>query len=100
MKENNQVLSETVIQTLVDTYPGWTYYKETEISYLSFDCQFSSFQSAFLFLTKLAFVSETLDHHAEIWNLYKHVKLKLYTHTSNLITEKDSKFVNLLMSKD
>jgi len=97
MKHPNQILNEESILTFLKAFPQWNYSKEQTISYLSFEHTFNSFQSAFLFLTKLAFVSEYMNHHAEIWNVYNKVRLKLYTHDSNAITTKDLEFIRLLM---
>ncbi|MBL0955614.1 MAG: 4a-hydroxytetrahydrobiopterin dehydratase [Leptospira sp.] len=97
MKQPNQILNEESILTFLKAFPQWIYTKEKTLGYLSFEHSFVSFKSAFLFLTKLAFVSESLDHHAEIWNVYNKVRLKLYTHESNAITSKDLEFIQMLM---
>ncbi|ABZ93321.1 4a-hydroxytetrahydrobiopterin dehydratase [Leptospira biflexa serovar Patoc strain 'Patoc 1 (Ames)'] len=97
MKELNPSLTETEIQTLLNNYPLWKWNKENGIPFLTMEYKFPSFPSAFLFLTKLAFVSESLDHHAEIWNVYNQVRLKLYTHDQNTLTKKDYEWIKRLM---
>lgn len=97
MKQPNQILNEETIETFLKDFPQWKYTKEQTLSYLSFENSFVSFTSAFLFLTKLAFVSESLDHHAEIWNVYNKVRLKLFTHETNAITSKDLELIRILM---
>ena len=47
---------------------------------LSRDFEFSDFKEAFSFLSQVALISEELNHHAEIWNVYNKVTLKLSTH--------------------
>ena len=41
---------------------------------------FKDFISAFSFLSKVALISEKLDHHPEIINVYNKVTIKLSTH--------------------
>ncbi len=51
---------------------------------------FKDFLEAFAFMTKIAIVSEKMNHHATITNTYNTVELWLTTHDEgNTITEKD-----------
>jgi len=51
---------------------------------------FKDFISAFSFLTKVALISEKLDHHPEILNIYNKVTIKLSTHDiGNKVSKKD-----------
>jgi 4a-hydroxytetrahydrobiopterin dehydratase len=53
---------------------------------------FKDFVQAFAFMTKVAIVSEKMNHHATITNTYNTVELWLTTHDAgNTITEKDRK---------
>jgi 4a-hydroxytetrahydrobiopterin dehydratase len=53
---------------------------------------FKDFVQAFAFMTKVAIVSEKMNHHATITNTYNTVELWLTTHDKgNTITEKDRK---------
>ena len=56
------------------------------VKHLSFkDCI-----SAFSFLSKVALISEKLDHHPEIINVYNKVTIKLSTHDiGNKVSKKD-----------
>ena len=48
------------------------------------------FISAFSFLSKVALISEKLDHHPEIINVYNKVTIKLSTHDiGNKVSKKD-----------
>jgi 4a-hydroxytetrahydrobiopterin dehydratase len=52
--------------------------------------QFKDFKEAFAFLTKVALVSETADHHPTIKNTWNTVELWLSTHDAgNVVTAKD-----------
>ena len=51
---------------------------------------FKDFISAFSFLSKVALISEKLDHHPEIINVYNKVTIKLSTHDiGNKVYKKD-----------
>ena len=65
--------------------------------------QFSDFQEAFAFMTRVAFLAEKMDHHPNLSNVYNKVSIELTTHDAgNLVTEKDRKLAlaidNLLKS--
>ena len=54
--------------------------------------EFKNFIEAFSFITKVAIVSETLNHHPTIINEYNRVEIQLCTHDKNdTITKKDYK---------
>jgi 4a-hydroxytetrahydrobiopterin dehydratase len=51
---------------------------------------FKDFVNAFGFITKIALISEKLNHHATITNTYNTVELWLCTHDAgNVVTQKD-----------
>lgn len=51
---------------------------------------FKDFISAFSFLSKVALISEKLNHHPEIINVYNKVTIKLSTHDiGNKVSKKD-----------
>ena len=52
--------------------------------------KFKDFTQAIQFINKVAEVSESLNHHPEIRNVYSKVEIFLYTHDSgDVITDKD-----------
>ncbi len=52
--------------------------------------KFNDFRSAFLFMTQVAEVAETQDHHPWWSNMYNEVDFKLSTHDAgDTVTEKD-----------
>lgn len=71
-----------------------------ESNALTCEFEFKDFKEAFSFLTKIALVSEKLDHHAEIWNIYNKVKLKVSSHDTEPkgggITQFDLEFIKLV----
>lgn len=97
MKRNYQMLTEEEIESILQRYPEWQRIQNGNVSHFYLERKFSSFTDAFLFLTKLAFVSESLDHHAEIWNDYNLVRLTLYTHEVKGLTKTDEAFIEQSM---
>ena len=53
--------------------------------------QFKDFKEALDFINKVGQISESMNHHPEITNVYNKVTLKLKTHDKNQITELDHK---------
>jgi 4a-hydroxytetrahydrobiopterin dehydratase len=53
------------------------------------DFIFKDFQSAFSWMTKIAFVAEKMDHHPEWFNVYNKVQVTLTTHDAGGITQLD-----------
>mgnify|MGYP000917499554 FL=1 len=51
--------------------------------------EFGSLILAFAFMTKVAMLAETLNHHPEWSNVYGRVVIELITHEINDISEKD-----------
>ena len=59
--------------------------------------QFKDFKDAFAFLTKVAIVSETVNHHPTIKNTWNTVELWLSTHDAgNVVTEKDHQLAKMI----
>ncbi len=51
--------------------------------------KFGDFVEAFGFMTKVAIVSEKLDHHPELFNVYNRVTIDLTTHDASGISSLD-----------
>ncbi|TGL24734.1 4a-hydroxytetrahydrobiopterin dehydratase [Leptospira bourretii] len=97
MREKPTDLSEKEIESLLDTYKEWELDTKDGIPFLKMEKEFRNFTEAFSFITKVALVSESIDHHAEIWNVYNKLRLQLLTHETNSLTTKDKEFITLLM---
>ena len=50
---------------------------------------FQNFPQALDFIVQVGAVSEKMNHHPEIYNVYNKVKLRLTTHDYNGVTQKD-----------
>ncbi len=51
--------------------------------------KFNSFSRALGFLIEVGLASEKRNHHPELWNNYDKVNIRLTTHDSNGVTDKD-----------
>ncbi|TGL44968.1 4a-hydroxytetrahydrobiopterin dehydratase [Leptospira perdikensis] len=97
MREIPKNLTKSEIDTLLQTYGDWKLETEGNLSFFIFYKEFRNFKDAFGLIAKLALVSEALDHHAEIWNTYNKVRLKLFTHETHSLTTRDKDFITKLM---
>ena len=83
-----QRLTDTEIQTALGELSGWS----LQGNKLHRQFKFANFNQAFGFMTRLALVAETLNHHPEWSNVYNRVNIDLITHDAGGITELDVKF--------
>ena len=78
-------LTDAQIQENLTQVDGWT----IEDGKLHKEFQFDTFVSAFGFMTQLALVAESLNHHPEWFNVYNRVTIELTTHDAGGISELD-----------
>ncbi|MFM7628068.1 MAG: 4a-hydroxytetrahydrobiopterin dehydratase [Algoriphagus sp.] len=58
---------------------------------------FRDFSEAFAFMTRVAFLAETQQHHPNWSNVYNRVDVALTTHDAgNMVTEKDRKLAKAI----
>ncbi len=82
-------LTDQELAEALQTVPGWT----KTMNKITRTFKFGNFREAMAFLLHVAFISETMDHHAEIYNVYNTVKLELNTHDAgNQVTVRDVRF--------
>jgi len=59
--------------------------------------KFANFQEAFAFMTRVAFLAESQQHHPNWSNVYNTVEIELTTHDDgNIITDKDRKLAKAI----
>lgn len=68
----------------------WT----AENNRLSQKFHFQHFKEAFAFMTEVALIAESMNHHPDWRNVYNIVEFKLQTHDVGGITELDYKLAN------
>lgn len=80
-----QKLSEPELVSQLKTISGW----EIIAGKLHREFVFHDFSEAFAWMTKLAMLSEKLDHHPSWTNVFNRVAVDLWTHDVGGITELD-----------
>ncbi|MFT3909195.1 MAG: 4a-hydroxytetrahydrobiopterin dehydratase [Ferruginibacter sp.] len=79
-------LSIEEINTKLQSLNNWKFMNEG----IEKDFTFKDFNQAFAFLTRIAMLSEKMDHHAEWSGVYNKVHIRLSTHDSGGVTSKDT----------
>ncbi|MGA7937287.1 MAG: 4a-hydroxytetrahydrobiopterin dehydratase [Kovacikia sp.] len=78
-------LSDEALKAALSQLQGWS----LKDGKLHRQFQFGSFVEAFGFMSSVALVAESADHHPEWFNVYNRVTIDLTTHDSGGITQKD-----------
>ena len=79
-------IKEEEMATSVENVPGWT---TIEGPKLQRRFEFRDFVEAFAFMTKVALIAESMDHHPDWTNVYNVVTVTLYKHDTAIISAKD-----------
>lgn len=66
---------------------GWVYDETAEA--ISHEFKFKDFSEAFAFMTRVALLAQSADHHPEWSNVYNKVSVTLTTHDAGGVTAKD-----------
>jgi 4a-hydroxytetrahydrobiopterin dehydratase len=82
-----QRLSDGERAELLPALDGWTMVEGRDAIVKRF--VFDDFVQAFGFMTKVAIVAETLNHHPEWFNVYRTVDVTLSTHDADGLTRRD-----------
>jgi 4a-hydroxytetrahydrobiopterin dehydratase len=82
-----KTLSEQTIQAQLEKLEGWDFKNNTIFKHFTF----KNFSEALAFIVQIGIIAEKQNHHPEITNVYNEVSLRLTTHDSNGVTEKDIK---------
>lgn len=81
----NTKLSEKEIQEHLKDLKGW----ELKNGKLYYEFLFKDFTTAFAFMAGAATVAERLNHHPEWFNVYNRVRVELFSHDLQALSEKD-----------
>lgn len=85
-------LSDSEITIRLQALPGWVFTNgELVRAY-----RFASFSEGLGFIVRVGLISEQLDHHARITNVYNRVELAISTHDAGGITEADFAWVQAI----
>lgn len=82
-----QTLNEDQRSKLSATLPLWQALPARDALRRSF--HFANFSEAFAFMTRVALLAESLDHHPEWSNVYDRVEITLSTHDCGGLSERD-----------
>ena len=82
-------LSKTQINKELESLSGWKLDDNRDAICKSF--LFNNFSESFSFMTRVALIAETIDHHPEWFNVYNKVEVTLATHTCNGVSSLDIK---------
>jgi 4a-hydroxytetrahydrobiopterin dehydratase len=78
-------LTDQQLEDGIATLDGW---RVTE-GKLFRQMEFEDFIEAFGFMTRVALVAQSMDHHPDWINVYNHVEIRLHTHDAGGITKRD-----------
>ena len=85
--EKERLLKSSEIELINQSAPGWSI--QDQKIYRKF--KFKNFIEAFGFITQIALLAESSNHHPEWSNVYSQVKIHLTTHDLKGISTKDIK---------
>lgn len=74
--------------------PAWTH--EAGRDSISRQFKFADFSQAFSFMTRVAMLAETQDHHPEWSNVYNRVDILLTTHDAGGLSARDVKLAEAI----
>ena len=69
--------------------PGWD--MRNDKTAITRDLEFGNFSQAFAFMTRVALLAQSADHHPEWSNVYNKVSITLTTHDDGGMSDKDAK---------
>ena len=78
-------LTESEIQEKLKQLLNWEY----EENAIETSLEFETFKDCFAFMTRIAFEAEAQNHHPEWFNVYNKLSIRLSTHDTGGVTDKD-----------
>ena len=81
------LIDENRLNSFLEKNPSWTIYNKN----IKKEFKFANFIEAFGFMSKVALLSEKMDHHPNWQNTYNKVTIELTTHDRGGITYNDIK---------
>ena len=86
------LIEEGLLNNFLAKNPSWTLYNKT----IKKQFKFENFIDAFGFISKVALLSEKMDHHPNWQNTYNKVRIELTTHDLGGITSNDIKLAEAI----
>ena len=88
----SSLLSKEELNALIKKLPKW----EINAKSLNRSWQFKDFVTAFSFMTRVALVAESMNHHPEFRNVYGLVEIELSTHDLGGLSQLDVQLAQLI----
>lgn len=82
-----KTFTEKTIQDELEQLNDWKFINNS----IQKEFEFKDFSKALAFIVQIGILAEKQNHHPEIKNVYNKVSLRLTTHDSDGVTEKDVK---------
>ena len=82
-------LSDTERKQALEKLPDWNHDADRDAITRKFE--FADFSEAFAFMTRVALIAESMDHHPEWSNVYNKLEVTLTTHDCDGLSENDVK---------
>ena len=86
------LLEQNQLDYFIKKNPSWIIENKT----IKKEFKFDNFIDAFGFMSKVAILSEKMDHHPDWQNTYNKVRINLTTHDKGGITTNDIKLAELI----
>ncbi|MEM8726505.1 MAG: 4a-hydroxytetrahydrobiopterin dehydratase [Pseudomonadota bacterium] len=87
-------LDEKERETLMADHPEWELTREGKAIQRTF--QFSDFSEAWGFMSRVALIADSHDHHPEWFNVYAKVEITLTTHDAGGLSQRDAKMARAI----
>ena len=86
------LIEKNELDSFIEKNPSWIIDNKT----IKKEFKFENFIEAFGFMSKVALLSEKIDHHPDWQNIYNKVKINLTTHDKGGITTNDIKLAEAI----
>tara|TARA_Y100001968_G_C18935184_1_gene516138 strand:- start:280 stop:567 length:288 start_codon:yes stop_codon:yes gene_type:complete len=86
------LIEKNQLNYFIEKNPSWFIYNKS----IKKEFKFNNFIEAFGFMSKVALVSEKMDHHPNWQNIYNKVTIELTTHDMDGITSNDTKLAEAI----
>ena len=86
------LIEQTQLDSFIEKNPSWI----IDNKMIKKEFKFENFIEAFGFMSKVALLSEKIDHHPDWQNIYNKVKINLTTHDKGGITTNDIKLAEAI----
>ena len=80
-------LTDTERAAVLAELSGWAEAREGKA--IARTARFADFSEAFAFMTRVALLAESQDHHPEWFNVYNRVEITLTTHDAGGLSQRD-----------